>query len=371
MPHHVRAYIGLLASSLMLLGLGAGPAAAVEHQNEGTGQPFSAAAESGPPPAAGYFRTRAVGSWDRLPSGRRCTARVHRSAWEPRPDNAVPNSRMPRAKRVHAAFAARPVAIENAYEPRWDTWLLQRVSGRFTGTTDEIFQWAACKWGIADNVLRAVAVRESTWYQYDVYPDGSCVLHYSCGDVVVPPDPSDPEYAAKYAANVEFCTGLAAYGRDYQLDYAPGVCPRTFGITGVMSWQAPSWGHMPGNQNGTFPFNVRSTAFAVDYLASQLRGCHEGWEWWLGNTGTRTYEAGRLWGCVGAWFAGEWRSEEALGYISRVKAELRARTWLQPEWPEVRPPCDPILGCPQGLPTQEPTASTAGPRSNRETPVSR
>ena len=48
-----------------------------------------------------------------------------------------------------------------------------------------------------------------------------------------------------------------------------------------MSWQDPRWGRLRGNQNGTFPFNQQSTAFAADYLASQLRGCYEGWEWWL------------------------------------------------------------------------------------------
>ena len=52
------------------------------------------------------------------------------------------------------------MAIGGAYKKRWDSWLLQRVTGHYTGRTDEIFQWAACKWGISDNVLRAIAVRE-------------------------------------------------------------------------------------------------------------------------------------------------------------------------------------------------------------------
>ncbi len=245
---------------------------------------------------------------------------------------------MPNLERVRSALSTRPVALENAYDPRWDTWLLHRVTGQFTGTTDEILQWAACKWGIADNVLRAVAVRESTWYQYDVYADGSCVEHYSCGDVLT---------SRNVDTNV-FCAEVAAYGRDYQDDYGPGLCPRTFGITGVMSWQAPAWGVMPGNQNGTFPFNRRSTAFAADYLASQLRGCLEGWQTWLVNTGTGTYRPGALWGCVGAWFAGEWRSQEALAYVERVRAELDARTWLTPEFRRFRPACDPVRGCARG-----------------------
>ena len=43
--------------------------------------------------------------------------------------------------------------------------LLKRVTGRFRGTTDEIIQWGAIKWGIPEDVLRAVAVRESDWHQ--------------------------------------------------------------------------------------------------------------------------------------------------------------------------------------------------------------
>jgi len=35
-----------------------------------------------------------------------------------------------------------------------------------------------------DDLVRAIAVRESTWYQYETYPSGRCVLHYSCGDFV-------------------------------------------------------------------------------------------------------------------------------------------------------------------------------------------
>ena len=139
--------------------------------------------------------------------------------------------------------------------------------GQFTGTTDEIFQWAACKWGLPDDVLRAIAVRESTWYQYETYPSGRCVLHFSCGDIHPTP-----------TRRLEhFCDHIATFGHDYQQDYSDGICPKTFGIVGVMSWQAPSWGLMADNQNGTFPFNRNSTAFAVDYVASYLRGCYEGW----------------------------------------------------------------------------------------------
>ena len=40
-----------------------------------------------------------------------------------------------------------------------------RVTGNFTGTTDEIIQWAACKWGIDEDIVRAQAAKESYWIQ--------------------------------------------------------------------------------------------------------------------------------------------------------------------------------------------------------------
>jgi hypothetical protein len=243
---------------------------------------------------------------------------------------------MPNAAAVHASFAARPRARQGAYSLRWDDWLLPRVDGQFIGTTDEIIQWAACKWGLPDDLLRAVATRESTWYQYDTYEAGRCVLHFGCGDFL----------PANTAASRTYCDGIARFGYDYQRDYGTGICPETFSIAGVKSWQDPAWGAYPGNQNGTFPFARDSTAFAFDYVASQLRGCFQGWEYWLKNTGTKDYAAGDIWGCVGAWYAGAWHTTAADAYIARVQEAMNTFPWLSLDWPNNRPGCDKDYGCP-------------------------
>ena len=67
-----------------------------------------------------------------------------------------------------------------------------------------------------------------------------------------------------------YCDFIARYGHDYQQDLGSGICPRTFSIVGVMAWQAPEWGTWRSNQNGVFPFNRDSTAFAVDYLGVDI-----------------------------------------------------------------------------------------------------
>ena len=302
-----------------------------------TGATRSGPVAQSPPPPGGYFRMVSPGRPGLLPSGTSCRSRIHPSTWEPRPDNTKRNHVMPDPASVRAAFAARPRAPGGAYDSRWDRWLLPRVDGQFTGRTDEIFQWGACKWGLPDDLLRAIAEKESTWYQYLVYPSGRPVPDYGSGDVL----------SASSPASKVYCDFIARYGHDYQRDLGSGICPRTFSIVGVMAWQDPDWGAWRSNQNGVFPFNRDSTAFAVDYLGSQLRGCYEGWERWLATTGTRDYAAGDLWGCVGAWYAGEWHSGDADDYAQGVRRSMASRPWLDPSWPRDKPPCSGRYGCPR------------------------
>src|SRR5215468_6456702 len=96
----------------------------------------------------GSFTTLPPGS--ALPSDAECAARVRRSSWEPRPENEVANHTnvYEQGGRLKGSDLRR-----SGYE--------QRVTGNFTGTTDEIIQWGACKWGIDENIIRAQAVRES------------------------------------------------------------------------------------------------------------------------------------------------------------------------------------------------------------------
>ncbi len=260
---------------------------------------------------------------------------MHRSSWEPRPDNVERNHTLVDPVAVHRSFAARPRSHLGQYDPRWDTWLLRRVDGQFAGTTDEIIQWVACKWGLPDNYLRAEADVESTWFQHEVYRIGRCVDRHGCGDWFS----SEP-----YAARVSYCGGLAAVGGyDYQHDYGAGRCPKTFSIAGVMSWWNPAWGDYQWalNQSGTFPFTRDSTAMALDYLASQIRGCYQGWEWQLG----RSYVAGDLWGCAGSWYSGSWHSAAADRYIQRVQADEGQRPWLAAGYRTERPSCSTAYGC--------------------------
>jgi hypothetical protein len=237
-----------------------------------------------PPPEEGWFDLRPVGSFDSLPSDVEAAAAVHRSTWEPRPENGDANRTVP----TRLALAPKRDA-DRAYDPRWNPHILERISGDFAGTTDEIFQWAAVKWGLSDNVLRTLALQESEWWQSN------------SGDYV-----------------------------DDAAECPPGLappCPVTYGIVGVRS---TSW-------QGIYPWNKNSTAAAVDVLGGWLRGCYEGWVWWLrdhGNHSRGTYRAGDLWGCVGAWFSGDWHDgrvgrSSGENYIHRAQDACAQRPWLR------------------------------------------
>ena len=115
--------------------------------------------EQRPPdaPAAGaatFFSTLPPGA--ALPSGADCAARVRRHPWEPRPENHPANHRVPTADEL-SFFNLASWGYADHYH--------RRVTGAFTGTTDEIIQWAACKWGLDEDTVRAQAVKESNWAQ--------------------------------------------------------------------------------------------------------------------------------------------------------------------------------------------------------------
>lgn len=242
---------------------------------------------SAPPPPGGYFGLQPLDSYARLPDDAAAAAEVQESTWEVRPGNARYNDVMP------VRLTLRRVSDSTrAYDPRWNNYILGRITGHFTGTTDEIFQWAAAKWGIPDDLIRTMAYMESDWRQSNY------------GDYVYD-------------------------GAQCPAGYRTLPCPVTFGIVGTKSTNWP----------GIFPWNRDSTAAAVDALGGWLRGCYEGWVWWLRDHGNRShgvYHAGDIWGCAGAWYSGNWLDGTSATpgtaeyYIHRAQYWEQHRPWLHP-----------------------------------------
>ncbi len=238
------------------------------------------------PPAAvsiaGGFTTLPPGSI--LPSEQACAARVHRSPWEPRPDNSTANHSVPTARQI-AQLSSWGPAI--GVDPKADAFRKQ-ITGSFTGTTNEILQWVACKWGIDENIVRAEAAVESYWHQ---------------------------SQRGDYTNN--------------RADCPPGTwdgsgCYQSYGLLQLKYSVFP----------GTWPMSRDDTAFNAEYVYAVIRTCYEGWTTYLSDfppiAGYPRYHAGDIWGCLGRWYSGRWYNQGAIDYINSVKAYLANEEWRQP-----------------------------------------
>jgi hypothetical protein len=233
-------------------------------------------ARSGKPPA--FFRTLPPDT--QLPSGAQCAAWVRaRPAAENKGMNAAYNQT--KGQQVGTNFLASD-------QPQADQLIAPRIDGNFTGTTEEILRWAACKWGISQDIVFAQAAVESWWRQNTL------------GD---------------------WQSSGCAPGHGPGVDGRPGLCPQSWGI---LQNRYPFY-------QSSWPGIATSTAMSADTAYAIWRSCYDGYETWL-NTVTHvgTYAAGNVWGCVGRWKAGRWFTPVAQQYIARVKRDLRDKVWTLP-----------------------------------------
>lgn len=227
-----------------------------------TATPTTSSANAAPPTTK-QFTTLAPGS--SLPSGETCASLVRRSSWEPRPENKQANNTkgFQLTTRIDGANAAGNAKY------------LSRINGNFTGTTDEIIQWGACKWGLDEDIVRSVAAQES-WWRQSTQGDWN--------------------------------------GTDFE----------SYGLLQVRKTY-----HF-----GTFPIAKDSVPFNVDYALGWRRACMDGYFDWIPSS-----SKGDEWGCVGLWFSGRWRDGDpniaysgANWYIKQVQGYLNTKVWLTQEF---------------------------------------
>jgi hypothetical protein len=234
----------------------------------GTAPSGNAVGRLGPSTPTGFPRDAAT-----------CAATIIRSSWEPRADNAAANN-----TKGDGSYVWGPDATDTYWAAFRANVLL--AQGQFTGTTTEMFSWAACRWGIDENILRAVGVQESHWHQS------------SWGDRCAGTDPTIGSFGIIQIKN-KYCDGSL------------------------------SEGGMPDTGN--------STALALDFYGAKIRSCYDGdfyggGGWLYGQTVGQIAAANGwdyvLWGCIGYWYSGGWYDSGAQSYINSVKGYLANRTWL-------------------------------------------
>jgi hypothetical protein len=232
-----------------------------------------------------YFSTLAPHA--SLPSDSQCAALVA-STPETIPSNVPYNSAsvIPSASELNGVHTA-PV-YSDSWVPASD---FARVDGNYSGSTDMILRWAACKWGIDENIARAEAWTESGWRQDDV------------GD---------------------WRTSLADCEQGNWDGWNGSGCWQSWGIYSVKLFDF-----------NTYPEAVNSTAFNADFRMAYQRACMNGDISYLADeaptSGYPTYPNGSttqmLWGCMGDWYSGNWYDSGALGYISQIQGYLASEPW--------------------------------------------
>lgn len=211
--------------------------------------------------SSSHFKTLPLGS--ALPSDATCSSEV-RSASETRSANKTANST--KGSGGNTEFT--------------------RVTGNFTGTTDEILQWVACKWGIDEDIVRAQAAMESWWF------------HRTLGDYTTDPALCAPTHPI-----------------------SGGQCPESVGILQVRYTD-----HKSAFVNNSA---INSTAYNADYAYAVWRDCYGGGlaDWINDEEKGAVYAAGDVWGCIGEWFSGRWYTPDSNTYINSVKNYLNTRVW--------------------------------------------
>jgi hypothetical protein len=222
---------------------------------------------------------------------------------ETRPDNSraysiggvsypAPNFYVPSAAQIARFQAAKdvngePILKLNPY--------LRYVDGRdglHDPSTDELIQWAAHKWGIPEDWLRAEYVLESYWNQW------------MRGDL-------NPVSAS-------------AYDKFPQQARVPGTHEvyESLGITQVRWDPAGDFGA------GTEPLRWLSTAFNVDEQAAMVRFFYDDPERSRNAWGDHSYVPCQQWNSIGGWFSPyPWNNAGQARYIQGVKTNLATTEW--------------------------------------------
>jgi hypothetical protein len=217
-------------------------------------------------------------------------------------ENATANSIVPTSADLGTFYA----------DPFWFTYgplstytpYTNVVDGNYVGSTDMILRWAACKWGIDEDVVRAEAWVESGWIE------GT-----STYNSLNPPEWGD------FQSEQSECTTPAWNGWSTTIN----GCYQSCGIV----------------QNKVFDFNVwpaacESTAFNADFRFAMARACIDGngESWYSSDVPSAGYSSypddstdQMLWGCIGAWYSGSWYDSGALSYINATQSALATQPW--------------------------------------------
>ncbi len=213
------------------------------------------------------------------------------------------------------------------------TWM-KLVDGQYTGTTEMIIRWAACKWGMDEDMIRAQATAEhGSWIQWNAGGDERKAMNQCQAG-------NNPDHNS---------TNLWGY-------LISNACYQSWSIwqTKVV-YSSPNIGAWT-----TWPAINESTAFAVDYRYASQRSCMNGNEsgfftdkgaghayltdvanarinpysesprkFWNPVTGRYASNLEYLeFACLGAHYSGNWMDSDARSYLPKLLNHWKRKDWL-------------------------------------------
>jgi len=172
---------------------------------------------------------------------------------------------------------------------------LRYVDGRdgmHDPSTDDLIQWAAHKWGIPEDWLRAQYVEESYWNSFML------------GDVTA----VSSAWYPRFPTQARISPGSDVY--------------ESMGLAQVR------WKPDGSVDAGTEPLRWESAAFNIDYQAAMVRFYYDNPEGTRTEWGDSSYVPCQQWDSIGGWNSPyPWHNAEQARYIGEVQHWLAAQQW--------------------------------------------
>jgi hypothetical protein len=234
--------------------------------------------------------------------------------------------------KTQLAYYASDDYVSSTMDPPY-IWM-KLVDGQYTGTTEMIIRWAACKWGMDEDMIRAQATAEhGTWIQWNAGGDERHSINQCQAG-------NNPDH------NSTNLWGYRISNACYQ-SWSMWQTKVVYSSPNVGAWT-------------TWPAINESTAFAADYRYGYQRSCMNGGrsgffnQQWAGlayltdvgsakdnpyresthkfwNPVTGAYATNLEYvefACLGAHYSGHWMDPDAQWYLKKVLDYWRRKAWL-------------------------------------------